>query len=106
MLLPDLMSSTPPGPPIVTTFQAIVSAVAPKPVNVLLSSNSGLRVSDLAELGVRRISVGSAFTRTAWTSFIRAAKELIEQGTAAAFDGTMPFAELNTFFDQDLKSLS
>jgi 2-methylisocitrate lyase-like PEP mutase family enzyme len=51
-----------------------VEAVAPKPVNVLMSSNTGLKVSDLAALGVRRVSVGSSLARAAWTGFIRAAR--------------------------------
>lgn len=95
-----------PGPTKSDDIQAIVSAVAPKPVNVLLSSNTGLSVADLAALGVRRISVGSSFARAAWTGFIRAAKELAEQGTVTAFDGITPYAELNNFFEQDYKSRS
>ncbi len=79
-------------------IQAIVQAVSPKPVNVLVGANTGLRVSDLAELGVRRISVGSSLARAAWGGFIRAAKEIAEQGTFTAFDQATPFAELNGFF--------
>jgi 2-methylisocitrate lyase-like PEP mutase family enzyme len=90
-----------PGPTRREDIQAIVSAVAPKPVNVLLSSNTGLKVSDLAALGVRRISVGSSLNRAAWTGFIRAAKEILEQGTTTSFDGITPYAELNKFFEQD-----
>ncbi len=84
-------------------IQAIVSAVSPKPVNILMSANTGLKVSDLAELGVRRISVGSSLARSAWTGFIRAAKLIAEDGSFAGFDGAVPFAELNTFFRDDLK---
>jgi 2-methylisocitrate lyase-like PEP mutase family enzyme len=87
-------------------IQSIVAAVAPKPVNVLLSANIGLGVADLAGLGVRRISVGSSFARAAWTGFIRAAKELAERGTVTAFDGITPYAELNKFFEQDYKTRS
>jgi 2-methylisocitrate lyase-like PEP mutase family enzyme len=79
-------------------IKAIVGAVSPKPVNVLMSSNTGLRVADLAELGVRRISVGSAPARAAWGSFIRAAKLIAEEGSFAGFDGSIPFSELNDFF--------
>lgn len=79
-------------------IQAIVSAVSPKPVNVLMSANIGLKVSDLAELGVRRISVGSSLARAAWGGFIRAAKAIAEEGSFAGFDGAAPFAELNNFF--------
>ncbi len=85
---------------------AIVVAVHPKPVNVLMSSNTGLQVSDLAEMGVRRISVGSSLARTAWGTFIRAAKEIAEKGSFTSFDGAAPFAELNGFFKSDLKKRS
>jgi 2-methylisocitrate lyase-like PEP mutase family enzyme len=67
-------------------------------VNVLVSSNTGLRVADLADMGVRRISVGSSLARSAWTGFIKAAKEIAQQGTFGGFDGTVPFSELNSFF--------
>lgn len=90
-----------PGPTKREDIQAIVSAVAPKPVNVLLSANTGLTVSDLASLGVRRISTGSGLARAAWTGFIRVAREMAEQGTATAFDSMTPYAELNKFFEQD-----
>lgn len=82
-------------------IKAIVAAVAPKPVNVLMSSNTGLRLSDLAELGVRRVSVGSSLARAAWSGFMRAAKLMAEEGSFAGFDGLAPFAELNGFFSED-----
>src|SRR5579862_6880986 len=75
-------------------IQAIVTAVSPKPVNVLMSANTGLKVSDLADIGVRRISVGSSLARTAWGAFIRAAKEIAEAGSFAEFDGSAPFGDL------------
>jgi len=84
-------------------IQAIVGAVSPKPVNVLMSMNTGLRVADLAELGVRRISVGSSFARAAWGGFIRAAKLIADEGSFAGFDIAAPFAELNGFFREDAK---
>ena len=83
-------------------IQAIVSAVSPKPVNVLMSANTGLKVSDLAEMGVRRISVGSSLARAAWGGFIRAAKAIAEEGRFEGFDGAAPFSELNGFFKEDL----
>ncbi|HEX8665857.1 MAG TPA: isocitrate lyase/phosphoenolpyruvate mutase family protein [Beijerinckiaceae bacterium] len=95
-----------PGPRKRDEIKAIVAAVAPKPVNVLMSSNVGLKVSDLAELGVRRISVGSSLARAAWTGFIRAAKLMADEGSFAGFDGTVSFAELNGFFREDLKERS
>ena len=91
-----------PGPRKRDDIRAIVSAVAPKPVNLLMSSNTGLKVADIAELGVRRISVGSSLARAAWTGFIRAARLIGEEGSFAGFDGSVSFAELNGFFRKDL----
>ena len=87
-----------PGPTEVGQIEAIVKAVSPKPVNVLMSANTGLRVPDLAEMGVRRISTGSSMSRAAWTGFIRAAKLIAAEGSFAGFDGLTPYAELNQFF--------
>ena len=79
-------------------MRQMVEAAAPKPVNILVSADLGLRVYDLAEMGVRRISVGSALARAAWSGFIRAAKEIAEQGSFGAFAELTPFAELEQFF--------
>lgn len=84
-------------------IQALVAAVSPKPVNVLMSANTGLRVADVAAMGVRRISVGSSLARAAWTGFIRAAKTIAAEGSFEGFDGIVPFAELNDFFRDDRK---
>jgi 2-methylisocitrate lyase-like PEP mutase family enzyme len=80
----------------------VVEAVAPKPVNVLIGGALGFTVRDLAELGVRRISVGGALARAAWGGFIRAARAIAEVGTFDALADAVPFAELNDFFRQDL----
>ena len=75
---------------------AMVKAVAPKPVNVLVSApNPDLSVARLAELGVRRISVGSALARVAWGAFIRAAQDLKNTGSFDGLAGAAPFSELN-----------
>ncbi len=84
-------------------IEAIVKAVDPRPVNVLMSSNVGLRVVDLAEMGVRRVSVGSSLARAAWTSFITAATAIADEGEFSGFDGTVPYADLNTFFRDDVR---
>jgi 2-methylisocitrate lyase-like PEP mutase family enzyme len=76
---------------------AVVRAVAPKAVNVLVGGEPA-SVSELAELGVRRISVGGALARTAWTGFLAAAKELAEQGTFTSLARAVPFAEINQAF--------
>src|SRR2546423_5500860 len=75
---------------------AMVKAVSPKPVNVLVSApNPDLSVARLGDLGVRRISVGSALARVAWGAFIRAAQSITETGAFDGFAGAAPFAELN-----------
>ena len=78
---------------------AIVKAVAPKPVNVLVSSpTKDLTLARLADLGVRRVSVGSALARVAWGAFIRAASELAATGSFDAFAEAASFDELNSLF--------
>ena len=92
-----------PGPRERDDIAAIVAAVSPKPVNLLMSANTGLRVTDLAELGVRRISVGSSLARAAWSGFIPAARAMAEEGSFAGFEESVSFAELNGFFREDWK---
>jgi len=78
---------------------AIVKAVAPKPVNVLVSApGKVLTMSRLTDLGVRRVSVGSALSRVAWGAFIRAAESILATGTFDAFAGAAPFAQLDDVF--------
>ena len=77
----------------------LVAAVAPKPLNVIVSTpDSGLTVARLADLGVRRISVGSALARAAWGGFIAAATGIAETGSFEALAGATPFAELQALF--------
>jgi 2-methylisocitrate lyase-like PEP mutase family enzyme len=82
-------------------IQAIVAAVHPKPVNVL--AVAGRKVSDLAELGVRRVSLGSSLARAAWTGFIRASKLIAKEGSFAGLDGAVAYSELNRFFREIAK---
>ncbi|HEV2084145.1 MAG TPA: isocitrate lyase/phosphoenolpyruvate mutase family protein [Gemmatimonadales bacterium] len=77
---------------------AVVQAVAPKPVNVLVGGDF-TTVSELAAIGVRRISVGGALARAAWTGFLQAAKEIAERGSFAALARAVPFAEINESLD-------
>lgn len=95
-----------PGPRDRKDIRAIVASVSPKPVNVLMSSTSDLHVSDLAELGVRRISVGSALARAAWGGFIRAARQIAEEGSFAGLEGAASFEELNSLFQREPASRS
>ena len=76
---------------------AVVKAVHPKPVNLLIGA-SGLSVAQATELGVRRISVGGSLARTAWAGFMRSAKEMAEQGTFTELAGGYPGGELNKMF--------
>jgi len=77
----------------------IVNAVAPKPVNVLVSGfNHHLTLSALADLGVRRISVGSGLALAAWGAFLRAAQEIQTNGTFNLLANNAPSAELNELF--------
>ena len=76
---------------------AVVAAVAPKPVNVLVGSDCAT-VADLAALGVRRISVGGALARAAWHGFLQAATEIAELGTFRGLARAVPFAEINGRF--------
>jgi len=78
--------------------QAIVSAVAPKPINVLCGMPDSPTVPELAALGVRRVSVGSALARAAWGGFARAARLIINEGRFDGLAGAIPFAELNGVF--------
>ena len=77
----------------------IVGSVAPRPVNVLVSGfNSQLSLACLADLGVRRISVGSALALTAWGAFARAARDIAAAGKFDGLAGGAPFAELQALF--------
>jgi 2-methylisocitrate lyase-like PEP mutase family enzyme len=78
-------------------ISAIVKAVHPKPVNLLIGA-SGLSVAEAAELGVRRISVGGSLARTAWAGFMRAAREMAEKGTFTELASGYPGGELNKMF--------
>jgi 2-methylisocitrate lyase-like PEP mutase family enzyme len=82
-------------------IRAVVAAVSPKPVNVL-SVDTKRTVADLAEMGVRRISVGSSLARAAWTGFIRAARAIAGEGSFVGFEGSVPYGELNAFFRKDV----
>ncbi|MGE0549153.1 MAG: oxaloacetate decarboxylase [Kofleriaceae bacterium] len=80
----------------IAMISAIVKAVAPKPVNVVVT-RPGLTVAQLADAGVRRISVGSAFARVAWGAFMRSARSIAETGTFDALGDAAPpdaFAKL------------
>jgi len=80
-------------------IRQIVNAVAPKPINVLVSGfNHHLTSAGLADLGVRRISVGSGFALAAWGAFLRAAQDIKKNGTFNLLADNAPSVELNELF--------
>jgi 2-methylisocitrate lyase-like PEP mutase family enzyme len=82
---------------------AVVAAVAPKPVNLLIGSASELTLQDIAALGVRRVSVGGALARSAWAGFMSAAKRIAEQGRFDGLAGAASGQELDALFRADLQ---
>ena len=82
-------------------IEAVVKAVAPKPVNFLNGGALGFTVSDIAAIGVRRISVGGSLARVAMHAFIRTATEIAKDGKFDGFAGLISNAELNKFFGAD-----
>ena len=84
-------------------IEAVVKAVAPKPVNFLNSGAFGFTVNDLAGMGVRRISVGGSLARVAMHAFIRVATEIARDGKFDGFANLISNPELNRFFSEDRK---
>jgi 2-methylisocitrate lyase-like PEP mutase family enzyme len=85
-----------PGLPTREAIAAVVKAVAPKPVNVVMGlAATDFSAAELAALGVKRISVGSAMARAAYGAFLRAAREVAEHGTFAFARDAVSFAEIN-----------
>lgn len=83
-------------------IQAVVAAIAPKPFNLLVGWVTDLTLRDIAELGVRRVSVGGSLARAAWGGFMAAVRPLAEDGSFAGFAGATSGAELNAFFRRSL----
>lgn len=91
-----------PGLKTADEIAAIVRAVAPRPVNAVMGlAGSPLSLAELAHLGVRRVSVGSALARAAYGAFLRAAREIRDSGTFAFADQAVPFAQINGLFSRD-----
>lgn len=86
-----------PGIRIRQDIVAVVKAVSPKPVNVLVGGDVAT-VAELADMGVRRISVGGALARAAWTGFLQAANEIAERGTFTSLGSAISFADVNRLF--------
>ena len=90
-----------PGIRSVEHIAAVVAAVAPKPVNLLVGFNADLTLEKIAALGVRRVSVGGALARAAWGGFMRAAKLIQEEGKFDGFADAASGSALNTIFRGD-----
>jgi 2-methylisocitrate lyase-like PEP mutase family enzyme len=86
-----------PGLRSLSDIKSIVEAVAPKPVNVLVGTDFAT-VADLAQVGVRRISVGGALARAAWTGFLLAAREIAEHGTFESLGRAISGGDMNKRF--------
>jgi 2-methylisocitrate lyase-like PEP mutase family enzyme len=87
-------------------IEAVVKAVAPKPVNFLAGWAMDFTVSDIAAMGVRRISVGGSLARVAMNAFIKTATEIAKDGKFDGFGGIISNPELNKFFSEDRKKLA
>jgi 2-methylisocitrate lyase-like PEP mutase family enzyme len=79
-------------------IRAIVQSVHPKPVNLLVSAPGNLSLRQIADLGVRRVSVGGGLARAAWGGFMRASREIAEHGTFGGFADAASGHELNALF--------
>jgi 2-methylisocitrate lyase-like PEP mutase family enzyme len=92
----------PPGIKTREQITAVVKAVAPLPVNLLMSHNA-FTVQEIAAMGVRRISVGGTVARVAMDAFLRSAREIANDGKFDSFAGIVSNPELNAFFRDDAK---
>ena len=86
-----------PGIKTKAEIAAVVKALHPKPINVLIGG-AGSSVQIMSDLGVRRISVGGALARVAWGGFLKASREIAGQGTFDQLAHAVPFAEINGLF--------
>jgi len=79
---------------------AVVQAVAPKPVNVVMgAAGVHFSVAQLQDMGVKRISLGSALIRAAYGAFFRAAEEILDKGSFSFVADAKPYTALNQLFD-------
>ena len=87
-------------------IEAVVKAVAPRPVNVLMGLSGGsFSLDKLEELGVKRVSVGSSLVRAAYGGFFRAVEEILQKGTFHYAGEAKPYADLNTLFSDSDRSV-
>lgn len=91
-----------PGPRTTQEIREVVAAAGGKPVNIIVFADIGMSVDEIAALGARRISIGSALAKAAWTGFAAATEELAK-GSFAGFRHNLPSSTLNGFFEADIK---
>ncbi|MGL5736263.1 MAG: isocitrate lyase/PEP mutase family protein [Beijerinckiaceae bacterium] len=92
-----------PGLRTLEDVRAVVAAAQGKPVNFLMYMDMGLSVAQLRDAGVRRISIGGALARAAWSGFMRATEEIVKSGTFGGFADVGRSAPLGVFFAEDLR---
>jgi len=86
-----------PGVKTPEEISAVVKAVSPRPVNVIMGlAGSGLSLKDLEALGVKRVSLGSSLARAAYGSFLHAAEEVKQKGTFSFADDAVPYRTFNS----------
>jgi len=78
---------------------AVVKAVAPKPINVIMGLAGGhFSLNMLEDMGVKRVSMGSSLVRAAYGGFFKAVEEILQKGTFSFADDAKPYADLNRLF--------
>jgi 2-methylisocitrate lyase-like PEP mutase family enzyme len=90
-----------PGLKTAQEMSEVIAAADGKPVNILIFTDLGLTVNDVKALGGRRISIGSALAKAAWSGFMEAADRIAEQGSFAGLPKNFPGSKLDGFFSQD-----
>ncbi len=90
-----------PGPKTKADMREVIAAAGGKPVNIIVFADIGLTVDEIAALGARRISIGSALAKAAWTGFAAAAEQL-KAGSFKGFAANLPSTTLNGFFEKDV----
>jgi 2-methylisocitrate lyase-like PEP mutase family enzyme len=90
-----------PGLRTIESIRAVVAAVAPRPVNVVMGlGGATFSTAMLADAGVKRVSLGSSLSRAAWTGFLAAAREVADKGTFDFARDAIAYRDLNGLFER------